>query len=127
MWRKMPLGSWFVLRILPTTLRWCAVAMCFVRTAMSFLRAILCIGWIKATIWSHTDLWCAKIRSERPKSAQVPVEYGVADVHAAVPFLSCCPGGRKSVSPKTAGLVPGTQNEATPDNGLHSSRDDRAR
>ena len=58
---------------------------------------------------------------------QDPVEYGVADVHPALLFLSCRPAGRESVPPETARLVPGTQGKATPNNCLISSGDGRAR
>jgi len=61
------------------------------------------------------------------KGAQVPVEYGVADVHPAVLLLSRRPGGRESVPPETASLVPGTPDTATPDNSLLSPGDGRAR
>jgi len=72
-------------------------------------------------------LWPQKNRPERPKGAQVPVEYGVADVHSAVRCLSPRPGGRESGPPQTAGPVSGTRARATPDNGLVSPRDGRAR
>ena len=59
------------------------------------------------------------------KGAQVPVEYGAADIHRVVLFLSPRARGRESVPPKTASLVPGTQDETTPDSGLVSSGDGR--
>src|SRR5258706_6027648 len=72
-------------------------------------------------------LWSAKIRSEQQKGMQALVEYGVADVHSVVPYLSCRPDRRESVPPKTACLVPRAEGKAAPDNGVSSSRDGRAR
>src|ERR1700722_8195184 len=42
--------------------------------------------------------WSAKIRPERQEGTQAFVEYGVADVHPAVRFLSHCPGSRELFS-----------------------------
>lgn len=69
----------------------------------------------------------AKIRYEGLKGAQVPVEYELADFHPVILFLRCRPVGRESVPSKAVSLVPGTQSQARPNNGLISSRDGRAR
>jgi hypothetical protein len=68
------------------------------------------------------SLSCAAQRFGR--DPQVPIEYGVADIHSVL-LRTCRPGGRESFPSETARFVPRTQDKAAPHHGIVSSGDGR--